>query len=84
MPAGDATGQVFTSWLNLTSVLGGVMAVIVCAFLAAVYLAADADAADSRSSRPLRRRALGQGRGRWVAVGGVIVLHATRRTCSTD
>ena len=67
------------SWLNPTSVLGGVMAVIVCAFLAAVYLAADAE----RRGRPelvrafrLRSLAVGvAGRQRSPAVG-VAVLHA--------
>jgi len=78
VPAGAGTGNVITSWCNPTSVLGGVMAVMVCAFLAAVYLAADA----SRRHHPeladvFRRRAFGTG----IAVGivatvGVIVLHA--------
>ncbi|MEU3979198.1 cytochrome d ubiquinol oxidase subunit II [Streptomyces sp. NPDC026672] len=31
-------GDAVTSWLNPTSVLGGVLAVLVCAYLAAVYL----------------------------------------------
>jgi cytochrome d ubiquinol oxidase subunit II len=78
VPAGTGTGNVITSWCNPTSVLGGVLAVIVCAFLAAVYLAADA----ARRDRPelaeaFRRRAFGTG----IVVGavaaaGVIVLHA--------
>jgi cytochrome d ubiquinol oxidase subunit II len=78
VPAGTRTGNVITSWCNPTSVLGGVLAVIVCAFLAAVYLAADA----ARRDRPgladaFRRRAFGTG----IVVGvvaaaGVIVLHA--------
>jgi cytochrome d ubiquinol oxidase subunit II len=69
---------VFRSWLNPTSVLGGVMAVIVCAFLAAVYLAADAD----RRNKPelaglFRRRSLVAGiAGGVVATVGVAVLHA--------
>ena len=42
VPPGIATGDVITSWLNLTSILGGVIAVGVCAYLAAVYLCADA------------------------------------------
>lgn len=78
VPAGTRTGNVITSWCNPTSVLGGVMAVIVCAFLAAVYLAADA----ARRGRPelvdaFRQRAFGAGvAGTAVAVAGVIVLHA--------
>jgi cytochrome d ubiquinol oxidase subunit II len=43
VPPGIAAGDVITSWLNPTSVLGGVIAVGACAFLAAVYLCADAE-----------------------------------------
>ena len=39
----SGTGSLLRSWLNPTSMLGGVLAVVVCAFLAAVYLTADAD-----------------------------------------
>jgi cytochrome d ubiquinol oxidase subunit II len=42
VPAGIAEGDVVTSWVNPTSVLGGVLAVLVCAYLAAVFLCADA------------------------------------------
>jgi cytochrome d ubiquinol oxidase subunit II len=42
VPPGIAAGDVITSWLNPTSILGGVIAVGVCAYLAAVYLCADA------------------------------------------
>jgi cytochrome bd ubiquinol oxidase subunit II len=42
VPAGIAAGDVLTSWVNPTSVLGGVLAVLVCAYLAAVFLCADA------------------------------------------
>lgn len=42
VPPGIATGDVITSWLNPTSILGGVIAVGACAYLAAVYLCADA------------------------------------------
>jgi cytochrome bd ubiquinol oxidase subunit II len=42
VPAGIAAGNVVTSWVNPTSVLGGVLAVLVCAYLAAVFLCADA------------------------------------------
>ncbi|HET9254670.1 MAG TPA: cytochrome d ubiquinol oxidase subunit II [Pseudonocardiaceae bacterium] len=46
VPPGIATGDVISSWLNPTSVLGGVIAVGVCAFLAGVYLCADAQRGD--------------------------------------
>jgi cytochrome d ubiquinol oxidase subunit II len=42
VPLGIASGDVFGSWLNPTSALAGVLAVEVCAYLAAVYLTADA------------------------------------------
>ncbi|MGH3802830.1 MAG: cytochrome d ubiquinol oxidase subunit II, partial [Pseudonocardiaceae bacterium] len=42
VPPGIAAGDVITSWLNPTSMLGGVIAVGVCAYLAAVYLCSDA------------------------------------------
>src|SRR5579862_7095613 len=62
VPAGTRTGNVITSWCNPTSVLGGVMAVIVCAFLAAVYLAADADRRGfTELASAFRLRSLGAG-----------------------
>jgi cytochrome d ubiquinol oxidase subunit II len=78
VPAGERTGDAFTSWLNPTSLLGGVMAVAVCAFLAAVYLAADAGRRGMPGvERAFRRRALGSGVfAGVVAVAGVAVLHA--------
>jgi cytochrome bd-type quinol oxidase subunit 2 len=42
VPPGIAAGDVVTSWVNPTSVLGGVLAVLVCAYLAAVFLCGDA------------------------------------------
>jgi len=42
VPVGNAAGDTFSSWLNWTSFLVGVLAVAVAAYLAAVYLAADA------------------------------------------
>jgi cytochrome d ubiquinol oxidase subunit II len=42
VPPGIAAGDVVTSWINPTSVLGGVLAILVCAYLAAVFLCADA------------------------------------------
>ena len=42
VPPGIAAGDVITSWVNPTSVLGGVMAVLVCSYLAAVFLCGDA------------------------------------------
>jgi cytochrome d ubiquinol oxidase subunit II len=59
VPLGIAAGDVVGAWLNPTSVLGGVLAVEVCAYLAAVYLTADArryqehDLADAFRTRAL-------------------------------
>src|SRR5262249_23371573 len=78
VPAGLAAGNLVTSWLNPTSILGGVLAVGACAYLAAMYLCHDAE----RVGRPdlaavFRRRALATavvvGA---VVLGGIAVLHA--------
>jgi cytochrome d ubiquinol oxidase subunit II len=42
VPPGLARGNIITSWANPTSVTCGVLAVGVCAYLAAIYLTADA------------------------------------------
>ena len=42
VPVGNAAGHLFGSWTEPTSILIGVLAVASCAYLAAVYLAADA------------------------------------------
>jgi cytochrome d ubiquinol oxidase subunit II len=77
VPAGEQSGDVLRSWLNLTSMLGGVMAVVVCAFLAAVYLTADAERRDRPAMvRAFRRRAIGSAVAAGaVALAGVAVLH---------
>jgi cytochrome bd ubiquinol oxidase subunit II len=78
VPPGLAAGNLVTSWLNPTGVLGGVLAIGTCAYLAAMYLCQDAvrlghpDLADA-----FRRRALvaavvvGA-----VVLGGIAVLRA--------
>ncbi|GAB1332252.1 cytochrome d ubiquinol oxidase subunit II [Streptomyces sennicomposti] len=78
VPAGLAEGNVITSWLNPTSALGGVLAVLTCAHLAAVYLCADADReGDAELSRAFARRAVVSGLASGgVALVGVAVLHA--------
>src|SRR6201987_4978577 len=42
VPVGNAAGHLLGSWLNPTSMFVGVLAVVSCTYLAAVYLAADA------------------------------------------
>ena len=78
VPAGIARGHPVRSWVNPTSLLGGVLAVVVCAYLAAVYLTADARrAGDAGLVAAFRRRALGSGIVAGVVVlGGIGVLHA--------
>ena len=43
VPVGNAEGDLVTSWLNATSILVGVLAVVTAAHMAAVFLAADAN-----------------------------------------
>ncbi|MEA3019696.1 MAG: cytochrome bd ubiquinol oxidase subunit [Actinomycetota bacterium] len=77
VPATESRGDAITSWWNPTSILGGVLAVTVCAYLAAVFLVCDAH----RLGRPdladaFRRRAIGAGiTAGTVAAAGIIVLH---------
>jgi len=64
------SGDLFDSWLTPTSLLGGVIAVGTCSFLAGTFLVADADrAAKPDLAERLRRRTLGVG-----VVVGVVVL----------
>jgi cytochrome d ubiquinol oxidase subunit II len=68
VPLGNAAGDPVTSWLNPTSVLLGVLAVATSAYLAAVYLAADAHRAGQHALElDFRERALRSG----VAVGAL-------------
>jgi cytochrome bd ubiquinol oxidase subunit II len=77
VPIGDATGPQFSSWLNPTSVFIGALAVANCAYLAAVYLAADAARlGDGPLERAFRRRALGTGViAGVIALGGIAVVN---------
>ncbi|MGV9250429.1 cytochrome d ubiquinol oxidase subunit II [Streptomyces sp. NPDC003697] len=78
VPPGLAQGDVITSWLNPTSVLGGVLAVLTCAHLAAVYLCADAAReGDPALAHTFARRALFSGLATGVvALAGIAVLRA--------
>ena len=72
VPVGNAAGHLFTSWLNPTSITIGAVAVTTGAYLAAVYLAADAAAhGDTDLERRFRTRALVAG-----VVAGAIALGA--------
>jgi cytochrome bd ubiquinol oxidase subunit II len=60
VPVGNQAGNTITSWLNPTSVLIGVLAVLTGAYLAAVYLAGDSVRAGLPDlARAFRARALG-------------------------
>jgi cytochrome d ubiquinol oxidase subunit II len=72
VPVGNAQGDLWTSWLNPTSIMIGVLAVATGIYLAAVYLAADA----SRPGRhelqlDFRKRSLAAG-----VVAGTLALAA--------
>jgi len=77
VPAGGEAGDPWDSWINATSILGGVLAVAVCAYLAAVYLVWDADRlGDARMVEYYRQRAVGAAIvAGFVALCGVVVLH---------
>ena len=76
VPAGNAAGDPWTSWLNPTSILVGLLAIATCAYLAAVFLVADAR---RRSQRELvdyfrRRATLAALAAGALAVAGIGVL----------
>ncbi|GAA0250439.1 cytochrome d ubiquinol oxidase subunit II [Cryptosporangium japonicum] len=87
VPAGGH-GDAITSWVNPTSLLGGVLAVLVCAFVAAVFLTAEARRRPVPAAELERRKIADLGR--WftrrarisavvtgvVALAGIAVLHA--------
>lgn len=81
VPVGNAAGDPWTSWTGGLSLMVGVLAVATGAYLAAVYLAADAaHRADDELELAFRRRALGAGVVAGVlALGGLVVLHADAR-----
>ena len=78
VPVGNAAGQLFSSWLNGTSIFIGALSVANAAYLAAVYLAADAARdGDDGLERDFRVRALGAGLvAGAVAVAGIFVVDA--------
>ena len=78
VPVGNAAGHLWSSWLNPTSIVIGLLAVTNSAYLAAVYLAADAGHdGERRLEGSFRLRALGSGVvAGMVAIGGVVVVNA--------
>ncbi|SDK00770.1 cytochrome bd-I ubiquinol oxidase subunit 2 apoprotein [Lentzea albidocapillata subsp. violacea] len=78
VPPGIAEGDVVRSWVNPTSLLGGTLAVLVCAYLAAVFLCGDArrdgehDLAEAFRLRALLTAAVTGA----VGLAGIAVLRA--------
>jgi cytochrome d ubiquinol oxidase subunit II len=65
----DGYGDLWSSWLTPTSLIGGVLAVGTCAFLAGTFLTADAErSAHTALAETLRRRTLGVG----IATGTMV------------
>jgi cytochrome d ubiquinol oxidase subunit II len=78
VPVGNAAGDQFSSWLNPTSLLIGVLAVATAAYLAAVFLCADAARlGETTLERKFRTRALAAGVvSGAIALAGVAVLRS--------
>jgi cytochrome d ubiquinol oxidase subunit II len=78
VPVGNAAGHLFSSWTGPVSLLVGVLAVATSAYLAAVFLAADAARLHERAlEHSFRTRALATGvLAGAVAIAGLVVLHA--------
>jgi len=71
VPLGNAAGDPWSSWLNPTSLLGGTLAVLACAFLAAVLLTGEATIRDDAAMVDyFRVRAMISG----VAAGAVALI----------
>ncbi|QDP96911.1 cytochrome d ubiquinol oxidase subunit II [Microlunatus elymi] len=81
VPTGGRAGDPVHSWINPTSIMGGVLAVAAVAYLAAVYLVWDARRlGDPAAAEYFRRRAVGAGCAVVVvAAVSVVVLHADAR-----
>jgi cytochrome bd ubiquinol oxidase subunit II len=71
-------GDPVTSWVNPTSVLGGLLAVLTCAFVAAVFLTAEARRRGEQELETWfqRRSQVIAGVTGVVALAGIAVLHA--------
>jgi cytochrome d ubiquinol oxidase subunit II len=85
VPVGNAAGGLFSSWCNPVAILIGVLAVTFSAYLAAVYLAADAARrGESELEEAFRRRALAAGVLAGVlAVAGLFVVHSDAHSLYT-
>ena len=86
VPVGNAEGDLWSSWLNPTSITVGVLAVATSGYLAAVYLAGDAERSDEPElALAFRGRALAMGLvAGALAVVGLIVVRADARELFDD
>lgn len=82
VPVGNAAGDLFSSWLNPTSILIGALAVAFSAYLAAIYLSADARRlGEPEIEEYFRVRALGAGAlAGALAIAGLFVIHSDARS----
>jgi len=72
VPVGNAAGDAWSSWLNPTSIAVGILAVLAGAYLAAAFLAGDAQrTGEPALEHATRRRALGAG-----AITGAVAIAA--------
>jgi cytochrome d ubiquinol oxidase subunit II len=81
VPAGGEAGDPWSSWVNPTSILGGSLAIVVGAYLAAVYLVWDSARADDTAMVEYfrRRAAMAAVVAGLAAVVGIFVLRADAR-----
>jgi cytochrome d ubiquinol oxidase subunit II len=86
VPVGNAKGDLWSSWINATSIMTGVLAVAVSAYLAAVYLAGDAvRAGEGELEERFRRRGLAMGAVMGpLAVGGLLAVREDARALFDD
>jgi cytochrome bd ubiquinol oxidase subunit II len=86
VPAGGEAGDPWSSWVNPTSVLGGVLAIAAIAYLAAVFLVWDARRlGDEQLVAYFRRRAIGAAIAAGaVAIAGIFILRADAPTLYDD
>jgi cytochrome d ubiquinol oxidase subunit II len=86
VPVGNAAGGLISSWTGAVPILIGVLAVVFSAYLAAVYLAADAARhGDQELVEAYRVRALGAGTAAGaLSIVGLVVLHADAHSLYTE
>jgi cytochrome d ubiquinol oxidase subunit II len=81
VPVGNAAGDPWSSWLNPTSILAGVVGIVTGAHLAAVYLTGDSRRAGQEDLvRAFRARALATGvLAGAIALAGLLVVRSDAR-----